>query len=238
MSDEERAKFTRDFERRQQAVEKLRSLGTNVLPKIELEIRRVARAEGDNPEAAKSAGTRLALAMEVLGTNARPILPVLIQEYQAGRNIGPMITGIVSIGGTDAGLILVSGLTNSDPTVRSATMSGLSAFANNKEVALAAVPPLLERLEDNSAFSRAVAARILGAFQCEPDRVIPVLLKVAETDTDHVVRRSAIKALAEFGLSATGVVKALESLLDSETDQHTRRGLLSALEEIRGNGGN
>lgn len=207
----------------QEAVEKLRQLGTNALPPLLEEVRAIGRVEATNRSAAMDATRRLARAFEILGGDARPLLPMLVEELHTGRSIGPSIAGIVNIGGTDAGLALVPGLTNSDTVIRNWTMSALSSFATNRDVALSAVHPLLLLLKDDSEFSRALAASVLGSLRQEPDAVIPDLLQVAKHDSDFVVRASAIKAIGRFGTNAAIVKTDLEGIAATDRERSVRR---------------
>jgi hypothetical protein len=141
----------------------------------------------------------------------------------SGRSVGPSIVGIVNIGGTDAGLALVRGLTNSDPVIRNWTLSALSGFATNREVALSVVQPLRRLLKDDSQFSRALAASVLGTFGQEPHAVIPDLLQVAKNDSDFVVRASAIKAVARFGTNAVIAMTDLEGIAANDPERRVRR---------------
>lgn len=207
----------------QEAVQKLRQLGTNALPRLMEEVRAVGRVEATNRNAAVDATRRLARAFEILGNDARPLLPMLIEELHTGRSIGPSIAGIVNIGGTDAGLALVRELTNSDPVIRNWTMSALSGFATNHDVALSAVQPLLQLLKDDSEFSRALAASVLGSLQQGPDAVIPDLLQVAKNDSDFVVRVSAIKAIGRFGTNAAPIKADLDGIAATDREASVRR---------------
>jgi hypothetical protein len=207
----------------QEAVEKLRQLGTNAFPRLMEEVRAVGSVEATNRNAAVDATRRLARAFEVLGDDARPLLPLLIDELHSGRSVGPSIVGIVNIGGTDAGLALVRGLTNSDPVIRNWTLSALSGFATNREVALSVVQPLRRLLKDDSQFSRALAASVLGTFGQEPHAVIPDLLQVAKNDSDFVVRASAIKAVARFGTNAVIAMTDLEGIAANDPERRVRR---------------
>jgi hypothetical protein len=207
----------------QEAVEKLRQLGTNALPRLMEEVRAVGRVEATNRNAAVDATRRLARAFEILGDDARPLLPLLIEELHSSRSVVPSIVGIVNIGGTDAGLALVRGLTNSDPVIRNWTLSALSGFATNREVALSVVQPLRRLLKDDSQFSRALAASVLGTFGQEPQAVIPDLLQVAKNDSDFVVRASAIKAVARFGPNAAIAMADLEGIAAHDPERRVRR---------------
>jgi hypothetical protein len=215
--------FRKQEKEKQAAEEKLRQLGTNALPRLLEEVRAVGRIEATNRSAAFVPSMQLASAFAVLGSEARPLLPMLIEEFRAGRSIGPCVAAFQHIGGTDCGLILVSGLTNSDPLIRNGAVSVLSSFATNREVARSAVHPLLQLLKDDLEFSRALAASVLGSFRQEPETVVPRLLQVAKDDSDFVVRVSAIKAIGRFGTNATIVKADLEGIAATDRERSVRR---------------
>lgn len=226
--------LTDGLQRRQDALEKLRANASAYLPQLMEEVYATGRMEATNRNAAASRTAQLALAFEALGSEARPLLPQLEVEFNAGRSIGPCVAAFQHIGGTDCGLILVSGLTNSDRRIRNAAMSVLSVFSTNRGVALSAVRPLLEILKDDSAFSRALAASILGALKQRPDVVIPDLVQVAKNDPDFVVRVSAIKAIGRFGTNAATVKKDLEGIATTDQDRNVRRIAAVAIRAVSG----
>jgi hypothetical protein len=209
--------------KRQDAVDKLRANKSDVLPQLMQEVYAIGLIEVTNQSAAAARTARLALAFEVLGNDARPLLPELEKEFDAGRSIGPCVAAFQYIGGTDCGVILVSGLTNSDRLIRNAAMSALSGFATNREVALSAARPLLQILKDDSEFSRALAASVLGSLQQESDAVIADLLQVAKNDSDFVVRATAIKAIGRFGTNAAIAKAGLESIAAMDQERTVRR---------------
>lgn len=218
-----RAALAEGLRRRQDAIEKLRADASGYLPQLMEEVYAVGHIEATNQNAAASRTAQLALAFEALGSEARPLLPKLEDEFNAGRSIGPCVAAFQHIGGTDCGLILVSGLTNSDRLIRNVAMSTLSGFATNRDVAIFAVRPLLQLLKDDSEFSRALAASVLGSLQQEPDAVIPDLLQVANNDSNFVVRVSAVKAIGRFGTNAAVVRTDLESIAARDQERSVRR---------------
>jgi hypothetical protein len=222
------------LQRRQNAIEKLRARGTNILPRLMKEVRSVGRLEATNRPAARDATMRLVLAFEVLGDDAKPLLPELIDEFRSGRSIGPSIAGLASIGGTEAGFALISGLTNSDPAIRNASRSALSTFKTNREVAISAVPHLLIILKDDSPFSRALASSVLGSLRVKSEAVIPNLIQIAKYDTNFVARVSAIEAIGRFGTNAVGVTSDLEGIAMTDREPHVRRMALIAIQAVSG----
>jgi HEAT repeat protein len=81
----------------------------------------------------------------------------------------------------------------------------------------------MQLLRDDSEFSRALAASVLGSLQQEPDAAIPNLLRVAKNDSDFVVRVSAVKAIGRFGTNAAIVRTDLESIAASDQERSVRR---------------
>lgn len=220
--------------RRQEAIENLRTNTSDILPQLMQEVYAIGMVEATNRSAVATRTARLGLAFEVLGSNARPLLPKLENEFNAGRSIGPCVIAFQHIGGTDCGLILVSGLTNGSSSTRNAAMSVISSFATNREVAHFAVPPLIQLLRDDLQFSRALAASVLGSFRQEPEIVIPSLLEVAKNDSDFVVRVSAIKAIGRFGTNAAKVKSALESIAATDREPSARRMASVAIQAANG----
>lgn len=234
INESEREALAKQRKQEQKAVEKLQQLGTNCLPRLMAEVRAVGRVEATNRVAAMEPTRRITRAFEILGTDAKPLLPMLVEELHTGRSVGPSMAGIVKIGGTDAGIALVRGLTNSDSTIRNWTMSALSSFASDRDVSLAAVPSLLRLLKDDFGFSRALAASVLGTLRQEPDTVIPTLIQLAKNDSDFVVRSSAIKAIGRFGTNAAPVKADLDGIAVADKEASVRRIAAVAAQSARG----
>jgi hypothetical protein len=222
------------LKKRREAIEKLRTNASVFLPRLMQEVYAVGTIETTNGNAAAARTAQLALAFEALDGEARPLLPQLKDEFYAGRSIGPTVAAFQYIGGTDCGLILVSGLTNTNPLVRNAVMSVLSSFATNRDIAVPAVHPLRQLLKDNSAFSRALAASVLGSFRQVPDAVITDLIQVAKTDSDFVARVSAVKAIGRFGTNAAAVKPELESIEANDREASVRRMAAIAIRAVAG----
>jgi len=222
------------LKKRREATEKLRTNASFFLPQLMQEVYAIGTIETTNRTAAAARTAQLALAFEALDGEARPLLPQLKDEFYAGRSIGPTVAAFQHIGGTDCGLILVSGLTNANPLVRNAVMSVLSSFATNRDIALPAVHPLRQLLKDDSAFSRALAASVLGSFRQVPDAVITDLIQVAKTDSDFVARASAVKAIGRFGTNAAAVKPELESIEANDREASVRRIAAIAIRAVAG----
>lgn len=220
--------------KRKDAAEKLRTNAATFLPELMEEVYAVGRVEATNRSVAWAKTTRLASAFEVLGDEARPLLPKLKAEFGAGRSIGPSVAAFSYIGGMDCGLIVVSGLTNSNPLIRNAAMSAISSFATNRHVAVSAVPPLLVLLKDHSAFSRALASLGLGSLRVEPGAVVPALLQVGKNDPDFVSRTMAIKAIGYFGTNAAVVQPDLDNIAATDPQPSVRRIASVAIRAVKG----
>lgn len=219
---------------RDEVVVRLQELGTNILPQLIEKVREAGRIAERNPSAGMELNAQLAFVFQVLGSNAAPLLPELIKEYQAGRSIGPALAGIVAIGATEGGLAIVPGLTNVEPGVRLATISAISYFRMNSAVVDQALPLLLKNLGDALGSVRAAAASVLGSFRSQPGVVIPALIKLAEADEDLVVRSVAIKAIGQFGSEGAIAVSNLERIARFDSEEVVRRAATNAIRSIEG----
>jgi hypothetical protein len=222
---------------RDEVVVRLQELGTNILPQLMEKVREAGRIAERNPSAGMELNAQLAFVFQVLGSNAAPLLPELIKEYQAGRSIGPALAGIVAIGATEGGLAIVPGLTNVDPGVRLATISAISYFRTNSVVVDQALPLLLKNLGDALGSVRAAATSVLGSFRSQPEVVIPALIKLAETDEDLVVRSVAIKAIGQFGSEGAIALSNLERIARFDSEDVVRRAATNAIGSIKGETG-
>jgi len=198
------------------------------------EVYAIGAVEGTNRNVAASRTARLAPAFRALGSETRPLLPRLKDEFNAGRSIGPCIAAFQHIGGTDCGLILVSGLTNADRRIGDGAMRALSGVFTNRDVAFSAVQPLVKILGDDSAFYRAMAASVLGSLHQKPDATIPDLVQVAKNDSDFVVRVMAVKAIGRFGTNAAIVRADLESFAATDREKSVRRTAEVAIRAANG----
>jgi len=213
----------------QVAVESYRANPAALLAHLMHEVYAVGKGETSNHRAAEVKAAHLALAFEVLGKEARSLLPWLEAQFKAGRSLELCVAAFQHVGGTDCGLMLVSGLTNATPSIRDAAMSVISSFATNREVARAAIPPLLNILEDDSAFSRTLAANALGSIWQDPESVVPKLLQVAKHDSDFIARLSAIKAIGRLGTNSEMAKQELEGIAAADPDVVVRRIAFEAI---------
>ena len=233
IEDSERAQLAADLARANEAEAELGRLGTNVLPYLVQEVRRVASIEAASPFAAREEIVPLWRAFEVIGDTAKPILPTLVQEFRSGKSIAPAAAGIQHIGATEGGLVLVEALTNSNSYIRDIALSSLDSFQSNAIVMEASIQPLLQLLGSNSQPAKALAARTLGRFRSAPDVVLPALLRTAKEDSDSVVRTSALIGIESFGARAGLIEKDLEEMAEKHPDARVRKRATEVLESIR-----
>jgi len=227
-----RALYKQQFTDMAKAETRLRELGTNTLPLLMDRVHAAGSLSKSNRDAGMQAAMRLGLAFEILGDTARPLLPQLIEEFRSGRSVWASVVGIKHIGGTEAGLTLVAGLTNSDLIIRDVALSSMSLFATNREVVEAAIPLLISLLQDKSEFTRALASSALGSMPSKPEFVVPALLQVAEIDSDFVVRCQAAKAIGRFGTNASFARDRLERIASQDAEAITRRAAKVAMESV------
>lgn len=205
------------------AADQLLKLSTNALPLLLQKVRCIDGIAVTNPALAGERKEQLQAAFQVLGTNARPILPDLIHEFQSGRCLGNAPHAIAHIGGEEAGRILIAATTNKDPGIRTCGATALAFLGNDDRIAHDAIPPLLKLLRDSSTVPKTTAATTLGILRREPEVVVPALLKVAETDRNPVVRLGALSAVGRFGSRTAFAIPRLEAIARKDVDSHVRR---------------
>ena len=190
-----------------QASEKLRECGASALPFLMEAVRRSRSIEKTNRMASMDLKMQLYAAFEALGPQAKPLLGELSDDFRAGRSLDVVSYAIAEIGGIDAGEVLIQGLTNASPLIRASAAGAMEAFKSGLEEANAAIPSLLLALDDSSPVLRSLAANTLGILSIIPEVVVPALLRVAQTDTDAVVRATAVRSIGRFGSLATVAVE-------------------------------
>lgn len=93
-----------------------------------------------------------------------------------------------------------------------------------------AVPDLIRAIKGTDPVIRPPAARALGDIHCEPDTVIPLLVKLLDDPQDGVPENAA-DGLGDFGkLSAAAVPKLVELL--KVQDKDLRHAVIDALKAI------
>lgn len=220
--------YSQSRSNRAEAEAAIRAVGTNGLPYLLSELRQTenagfGRAKRKVEQRLKvhilSGAERANLALgglEVLGTNAAPAIPDLIEmfrdseayygeqdpAYQAVRalkRIGP-----VSIPA------LIAATTNANEMIRVH-----SCFALAELVATNAVPALIGRLDDGSRMVRIRAAMALGKLEAGGEKTVAALERALD-DADSTVRFSAALALGEFGTEARSAADKLQGVLARE----------------------
>jgi HEAT repeat protein len=109
---------------------------------------------------------------------------------------------------------LISGLKHGDASVRwraAVALGGLGAGA------VAAVPELVELLDDETELIRWEAAKALGKMGAAAKDAVPALAATLHGQQDAIVRRSAAEALGRIGAGADDGVPALIAAL-KDTD--------------------
>jgi hypothetical protein len=194
----------------------LRTNASAIIPFLSNEVELIAKVETTNRDRARELTERLAPAFREMGAQARPLMPQLVDNLQQDRAVGASMVGLQSIGGIDAGMALVTALTNSDPITRNGAMSFLSGFSTNSEIADQAYPLVLVRLKDTNAFTRGLAATTLGEMRSGHVKVVPELEKVILDDVDPVVRWCAMRAVGRFGTNALSALATIEAVLSGD----------------------
>jgi HEAT repeat protein len=229
---EARTEWLRKNEERERAATQLRILGTNALPLLLEELESFDRIEETNTIEAKDRQVKIQAAFEVLGPEAKPLIPELVVDLKVGRNPGNAAQGLAEIGGNDAGLALVQAITNPVSVVRLSAASAITHFKDNREIATSAINPLLCCLADGSVVLRSVAVNALGTLEAKPDVVVPALLRVAETDPESILRAGAIQSIGRFGANAVSAETRLQTIAESDKSEDVRRMAIRVLQTI------
>ena len=223
IDDGTREEWLTKIQKRDQAAAQLRFLGTNALPLLFDEVKIVGQIGKTNILLAVNRKAEISAAFQVIGPEAKPLVPNLIQELNAGRNPGNSAQALADIGGEEAGTALVRAITNPIPAVRESAAAAIEGFKDNPDIAKSAVKPLLECLNDKVPVLRPIAIDSLGVLGKEPTIVIPVLLQIAETDSDVVLRSAAIKSIGRFGTNALTAQATLHSIAISDNSDFVRK---------------
>jgi hypothetical protein len=210
----------------------LRNLGTNAMPLLLSQVKLLDTLKGTNSASALNQQTKLQAAFDVLGPQAKSLLPELVAEFKSGRNLGITAYALGRIGGAEAGHALVQAITNSSPQMRASGASSIEYFKGDPEVAASAVQPLLQLMTDRSGPLRSLAAAALGKLKTNPDTVIPALLRTLDTDPDAIVRATAAESIGRFGSDATPAAERLGRAAKSDGDEHVRTMAAQAIKEL------
>jgi HEAT repeat protein len=121
--------------------------------------------------------------------------------------------------------VIEQGVSDTDDEIRLAALQSL--FESRPERAVAMVSEILKPGSGSSRLLKEGAVTLLG--DSETTEAIPVLVQVAQNDTDMRVRRKAAEALGEIEDSA--VVEPLRSLALQSSDTGVARAAIEALSE-------
>jgi len=158
--------------------------------------------------------------LEGLGTNARPAVPELIGFLNGpDEHIAYGASYALACCGVEPKLVLPA-LTNclhdTRLSIRHSAIILLGNLGLRKEPA--AVPMLLECLDDRDARIAATAANVLGENKMDSRLVIPALTHSLQ-DSNSVLRLCAARGLGEFGSEARSAVPAMLTLLQDRENQ-------------------
>ena len=143
------------------------------------------------------------LAFRILGTNARPSLPALIQIYEDHtsmdfrQSVGMTLTAVDPTGETVLPLFLRDA-TNANPEVQYVAACMLSDLHYDSRVV---VPALISALTAPHLGCRAMAAERLADLRAEAESAVPSLITLLG-DTNRIVRYYAARALKRIDAKA------------------------------------
>ncbi|MGA4579902.1 HEAT repeat domain-containing protein [Limisphaera sp. VF-2] len=204
--------------RRDLAVQALRGLGTNALPHLTTELRRLCDADPHHPETVVGMD-RVRAALRVLGEDAKAFLPEVLALMQQKTNAIPCLVALTGIGGEEAGLAFLNAVLHQDgdTRVKSLFLFGYSDFPRYDAVAGAARPWLLELLQHTNPVVRIAAVNVVADLADARDESLAVLIEMLQRDEDVMVRVAAMKAMERHGTNAAAALPALlKQLRDPE----------------------
>jgi len=231
-----------EVERRKNAEEALRQMGTNVLPFLVRELR--ARDSWLKRKMLKLTPKPLLVRMPItvfahvrreravagfraLGTFGRPALPELSGLLNDKETASYAARAICQMG-NDAVPPLMDALNSREPAVRSAAAEGLYWL---KSDAAPTVPALMAKLKDEQESVRCSAASALGNIGQRGESVIPPLLN-ALNDPSSSVRDQAVWAIGKFRPEAKAAVPTLLKIAKEDKDSKVRDSAVNALHLI------
>jgi HEAT repeat protein len=173
-------------------------------------------------------------ALVEIGPAAKHAIPALINSANSTnsevRAFAAYTLGRMALEPEMVDPVLIKALHDPDRDVRYNAAFGLGSFAFMGGDAKAAVPALIESLQDSYMGARCGAAQALGHIHSEPGTVVPALMKSLR-DPDANVRAHAAAALGEFGTNGKPAVATLVELL-GETNQEARGAASKSLKAI------
>jgi len=170
---------------------------------------------------------RAALACGVLGAEAQPLIPDLLEMAKGDFVHFEVAVSALSQIGEVAVPQLLAGLTNGNARVRQAATRTLGAIGPKAKTA---VPALVGSLRDPDDQVRVNACAALGAIGVGSPEVVSALA-AALGDKNSDVRDNVVAALGELGLQAKEAVPALMRML-SDPDELVRFDVTNALDAI------
>ncbi len=204
----------------------MRAMGSNALPvlledlraqpgRLEPLARNLRRWTGINLQGI-STEQRRAQALEgfrALGPLALPAAPTLVDWLGQG-DLGFELRLAIIATGPESVPLLIPGLRNSDPLVRSQAAECLGLLGQS---ATNAVLDLIPMFKDPDPEVRRSAAKSLGDIQRNPEACVPALTDALE-DKNAGVRAATIVALRRFGKLADAAAPALRKRLADADD--------------------
>ncbi|MDB6067665.1 MAG: repeat protein [Pedosphaera sp.] len=165
-------------------------------------------------------------ALYVMGTNARPALPVLTNLFLHSNEMITTSTVLAGIGSEGISPLLTA-LTNQNYRVRFSAVSGLGWARSDLDTV---VPALIARLADNTGIVQYAAAHSLGQLHAKPELAVPALMN-SFSSNDALLRSSIMVALTQFGVAAKDAVPMIVAALNDK-DELVRMNAGFALKEI------
>jgi HEAT repeat protein len=205
--------YSRNPREVEQATQEVLRLGPDALPIIQDTLRDPQSEEERLKGALKAAG--------ILGKTAAPAIPEVAAVLgEPGLTAEAAIA--LSYMGRDAFPPLDEALESDDPIVRREALRSIGKLKERAPLPLAVVlRALVERMKDEDAGVRAVAATYLGIIHEGPDEAVPALT-AGLADPDPEVRRASAAALGSFGTAAEKALPALKRAAADRNDDVAR----------------
>lgn len=166
---------------------------------------------------------------EVLGSNASPAIPTLIEYLNRDNSAAAnnATAALYQIGPTAIpGLLIV--LTNQNKTAANLAAFCLGQYGSN---AVVSTHSLLQCLEGDDALLRDSAACALARISDDPELVVPTFVRYLQQKPNHP-HPDVFMKLRNFGTNATQAVPVLVEIIESKSGVLTSRNALTALESI------
>jgi hypothetical protein len=180
------------------------------------------------PMASTQRGNRILIAAAVLaltalaGCGKSPVVPVKSISVDAGEQ--PVLTSLERPSNPSSARRYADGVARASferPIIESVSIKPLAAWTEQEAAAealgrigVAAVPALVESLQDPDAAARLKAVEVLGRMGADAKDAVPQLVRLLD-DPDLNVRKAAARTLGRIGPAAQQAVPALmKSLLE------------------------